>query len=101
MKQARSRIERSEIRDRTINTAMPLPGFAYAQPGLRVYGITQRTVAAPLLHGKDVHRASLRNVEILSGKQPVQHCLHASRIDAPSRLDRNELLASPPDLHRP
>src|SRR6266853_2495118 len=33
----------SEIRDRTINTAMPLPGFAYAQPGLRVYGIIQRS----------------------------------------------------------
>ena len=30
-----ARIERSEIRDRPINLATPLPGFAGAQPGLR------------------------------------------------------------------
>src|SRR5258706_12957144 len=49
-------------------------------------------VAALLLHGKDVYRASLRHVRIFSGKQQVQHSLHASRVHAPTGLDRDVLL---------
>src|SRR5260370_11966352 len=43
-----ARIERSEIRDRPINTATPPPGFAGAQPGLRVLSAALALSAAPL-----------------------------------------------------
>lgn len=50
-------------------------------------------VLQPLLYGKDIHCASLRDLGIFSRKNEVQRSLHAGGVDAPARLDRNILLA--------
>ncbi len=43
--------------------------------------------------GKDVDRASRRHVGIFSGKQQVEHSLHAGGVHAPARLNGDVLLA--------
>ena len=46
-----------------------------------------------LLHGEHPDRAAFWHIRILARQQPVQACLHRTRIDPPARLDGDVLPA--------
>src|SRR2546430_6023751 len=48
---------------------------------------------APSLHRKDIDRAALRHLGILAGEQQIHARLHLGRVDAPTGLHRDVLLA--------
>src|SRR6266511_2281276 len=55
---------------------------------------------APLLHRKDIDRAALRHLGILAGEQQIHARLHLGRVDAPTGLHRDVLLAVYLERHR-
>src|SRR5262249_10836201 len=78
--------------------AMPSPVTGQSGPMTRDVSFPLSTASAinataPSLQRKDIDRAALRHLGILAGEQQIHARLHLGRVDAPTGLHRDVLLA--------